>query len=574
MPKGKSNNPKVHYTKIDQALAKPIEGPKEEPEHKLSAAEFLQETSGQELLRVLSKLTTPPVGFGAFVEQSRGLILEPWQWHMANRLERMMQEKGQRVLIHKPPRHGGSTIVSESWPTYLLGRDPMHTFREITHNQEHSEEFSETVQSILRSEEYREIFPATEIPRQTNLTEWSTTKREVQRHRAKSEPSYRAMGIAGAGSGVGGLTFLVDDPYANPKDAHSSTINAEIRRWHNKGLLPRLTPETNLVIMYHRFHPDDYGGWLEQNSASTGNGTKWEILRYAALADNEEPRDPLGRKIDEPLSPRFPWEYLDNMRSSDPEGFYSLYQGLPQDPEGNAVKREWFPFQQDYDSHDDVYGEIEAFDPKRIQYTAIYFDIAASARGDETVGTFGAAMPDNTWTWLWQKTGRWNPGERDDEIVLLCVLINNHMKARGHVVPAFLEEGIGLGRESVERIVKKIRAAGVPAETIRSVGSKWERANDRQDSFRSVAQAGRIRLYCGDYLSPIGLTNAKAECWEPYLREVTQLQVKKVGGRTELAGKDNKWDSGTGLHNALLRKLKRPTITSAQRAMIGRRFGR
>ena len=265
---------------------------------------------------------------------------------------------------------------------------------------------------------------------------------------------------------------------------------------------------------------------------------------------------------------RFSWEYLNNIREKDPERFYSLYQGVPENPEGNAVHRKWFPFQGDFDITDEIYGVIPAFDPQKSMGAEIYFDIGASAGGDETVGTLGCAMPDNSWSWLWQISGRWNPGERDDEIVKFCKLISTQMR-----VMAMLEEGIGNGKETIERIITKIRAAGVPAEAIRSVGSKWERANDRQDSFRSSAQAGRIRLYTGEYLHRIGLTNARIRCWEPYLREVTQLKVQKVGTSFKLVGKDNKWDSGTGLHNGLI-KLSVPQLTFEQRAAVARRFRR
>jgi hypothetical protein len=542
----------------------PIQGG-DEPDGSLPVEQFWQEAGGHELLNLIMDLSKPPIGFGDFVQQVKGWVLEPWQWHLCNRLERLVTERGQLIKIHKPPRFGGSTIVSECFPAYMMGRDPMYMFREVTHSQKHSEEFSETVQALIDSPEYKKIFPGTNLPRQTNLTEWSTTKRGALRGR-ESESSYRAIGIQGQGVGFGvaGGCIVIDDPYSNEKDAHSPNVNDDIRRWHRKNLMPRLTPESNLIVMYHRFYAEDYAGFLDSEGG-------FEDMRYAALADQDNPLEPdwIGRAFDKPLAPgRFSWEFLNNIREKDPERFYSLYQGVPENPEGNAVHRNWFPFQGDFDSNNDIYGDIPAFDPQKIMGTEIYFDIGASAGGDETVGTLGCAMPDNSWTWLWQMGGRWNPGERDEEIVKFCMLVNRHVRAM-----ALLEEGIGLGKESIERIVMKIRSKGLLADTVRSVGSKWERANNRQDSFRSAAQAGRIRLYTGDFLAPIQLTNARIVCWEPYLREVTQLKIHKVGDTIKLVGKDNKWDSGTGLHNGLI-KLSVPVLTFEQRAALARRFRR
>jgi hypothetical protein len=537
----------------------PIEGPSE-PMAPRPASEFFETASGHELLRVVAKLAKPPIRFGDFCEQVTGLRLEPWQWHLCGELEQLTHLTGQMWLIHKPPQFGGSTIVSQCLPAYLMGRDPMHTVREATHNQQHSEDFSKSVQAVIDGPEYHAIFPGTKLPKQTNLTEWSTLKRADDR-RKNMQPSYRAIGIAGSGVGVGGQTWIVDDPFGSPDDAFSAVINNKIRRWHSKLLIPRLTPESNLIVMYHRFQADDYGGWLQKQPG-------WRIFRYAALADSEEPLDPLGRALEEPLSPRYNWEFLNRLRQNDPDTFYSLFQGLPSNPEGEVVKRTWFPTQTDYDRDDPLYGKIPAFDPKLAMGYMLYWDVGGSARGDENVGTFGAAMPDGSWTWLWQICGKWAPDERDRKIVEFSELVGKFVHTQ-----VFLEEGIGLGYDPIMQIVLKIRAKGVPADAIRSVGSKWERATNRQDSFRSVAQAGRIRLYEGDFLQNINLLNQRINCWEPYLREVTQLQLKKVGNVDKLVGKDNKWDSGTGLHNALI-KLSQPVLTLAEIQALGRRFGR
>jgi hypothetical protein len=537
----------------------------------LKAEEFLQQRSGRLLVDLLADVLAPPISFGAFCVNQFGIALEPWQEHLCARLQKLTTERGARILIHKMPRAGGSTIVSRGLPAYVMGRDPLYPVREFTHSQGHSEDFSDGLQSVLRSPEYQAMFPATKLPTQTNVREWSTTVREVEKRR-DGLPSYMALGIEGAGVGVGGRLIIIDDPYASPEEAHSASKNDGIKRWHQQLLKMRLTPETNVVVMYHRYQPEDYMGWLEANPAGTGAPSGWEVIRYAGLADEVDPEtglDFLGRRLDESFAPvRFPWAWLNEIRESDPDTFYGLIQGLPHNPEGSAVRREWFLFQYDHASmvQDRI---IPAFDPKKIRGGAeIYWDIGASASGDETVGTVGCDMADDTWTWLWQFVLRMDPFDRDNAMIAACQKI-------GKVLPVHVgvEEGFGLGQDQIKRLVAKLRMAGVAADTIPSKGSKWARATDRQDSFRSVAQAGRILLYEGSFLSSVGLTDQRRQCWEPFVKEVSALKIEKVGDAVRLRGKDNKFDSASGLHNALLStKLKPSPLTLTERAQIMRQF--
>jgi hypothetical protein len=515
----------------------------------LTPESFLTEIGGLELLELATEIVKPPIPFWKFVERTSAIKCEPWQVHLCNRLERLATEKATRLLIHKPPRRGGSVIASQRLGPYLMGRDPSYRFRLVTHNQTHSEVFSEVMQGIIRSPEYKYMFPRTKLPRQTNLAEWSTTVRDAIKD---GEPSFMALGIAGQMVGLGG-NFIIDDPYSNPAEAMSPIINQKIWDWHRYGLMGRIEPESNIVVMFHRFHPDDYAGRLIAEGG-------WEIIRYTDLA---EENDFLGREIDEPLSPRTPFTFLDEKRNKDPLMFAGMHQGLPSLPEGNAFKRDW-------------YETKESFNPKDMRNSAIYFDLAGTdnPKGDQTVGTFGSRMSDDTFWWWWQMAGRWNPPERDQKIEefchVCCTVLNNRQ------LPIYLESGIGLGVDSVQRLRNKLIGSGFNVKFDPVNTSKYERANAQHDSFRSASAAKRIKLYFGDYFSgkfkagsdfqKTLFYDGKSKWIEPFLTEICRLQEKRTDRGIVYVGPagshDDRLDSGTGLHNKLTHERTRLTADS------------
>jgi predicted phage terminase large subunit-like protein len=73
-------------------------------------------------------------------------------------------------------------------------------------------------------------------------------------------------------------------------------------------------------------------------SYSAVEGPKWKIIDLPAIAQEV---DRLGRRPGEALWPeRFPVAYLEEMRSADPRGFQSLYQGAPTPDKGNFFPAE------------------------------------------------------------------------------------------------------------------------------------------------------------------------------------------------------------------------------------------
>lgn len=272
--------------------------------------------------------------FRDFVEATCRFTLEPWQRYIADTLEELVGTTGKRILIHAPPQAGKSILVSQRFPAWAIGRQPDIRIRLACYNEQHAEGFSNVLLDIMRSEEYRSIFPNDDcwLSERVSAIRWFT-KGRLAHH--DGQPTLRALGLGSGFTGLGGDLLIIDDPYKDRVEAFSETIRERIWQWWLSTAKPRLA-DANIVVMFHRWCLDDLAGRLLEEG-------EWDYIRFPALADGRE-GDPSGRSIGQSLSPRFTVEWYQQMRDGDPVGFQALFQGDPI-PEGGAmVKGSWWRY--------------------------------------------------------------------------------------------------------------------------------------------------------------------------------------------------------------------------------------
>lgn len=271
-----------------------------------------------------------PPSLTDFVEATTPWKLEKWQRIICDRLERLTNETGQRLLIHGPPQLGKSILISQRFPAWLMGSNPLYRMRLACYNITHAERFSRVNLEIMRQAEYEDYFPdpACRVPKICAAEEWST----VGRHQIRdAQPSMKALGLNTGFVGLGVDLLVIDDPYRSRQDAFSEAINEGVWMWWKDTVLPRLNPETNVVVMFHRWKQDDLAGRLIEQGG-------WEQLRFPAIAD-EGPDDPTDREIGESLSKRYPKEFLANVREQiGEESWMALYGGSPIQEGGNYFR--------------------------------------------------------------------------------------------------------------------------------------------------------------------------------------------------------------------------------------------
>jgi len=242
--------------------------------------------------------------------------------------------KGRRVAIHAAPQFGKSIIISQCYPAWIIGFDPVHRFRLATYNVFHSARFSIVIKHMMSTPEHRAFFPNVDgfISRKSKAVEWSTVGRVKVND---GQASFTALGLQSGFTGTGADTLLIDDPYKSMEEALSELIRDKTWRFHTDTASPRLNDQSNEFIMFHRYHQDDMGG----RALASGDFDLW---RYAAESDGpyvdeetgREFADPLGRGEGEYLSPRFSESYYLRQKVNG-QVWLSQFQGRPVSKSGN-----------------------------------------------------------------------------------------------------------------------------------------------------------------------------------------------------------------------------------------------
>lgn len=310
------------------------------------------------------------------------------------RLERFYADvragKQPRLMLFMPPRHGKSTLASRMFPAWVLGQDPTVEIIAASYGSSLPETFSRNVRGLLRDEEYQAIFPITRLdPEKENVQGWSTTK----------GGQYIPAGVGSGISGKGADILVIDDPFKGAEDAENPNMREKVLDWYFSEANARLSPRAGTLIILTRWHDADLAGALlssqeeqEKESreileselseiAELGLVThkrikaeslvyaehkerlrdveKWEVVSYAAVAEDDEYRMPSGQIVNYPrndakllrrkgeaLHPdRYPLDRLRQIR----KGFYArgrqrfwhaLYQQKPVPDEGLHFSRD------------------------------------------------------------------------------------------------------------------------------------------------------------------------------------------------------------------------------------------
>lgn len=286
--------------------------------------------------------------FHAFIEYT--MPKYKFNWHhdaMIERLDKLVHQKNQRIIIEMPPRHGKSELVSRRFPAYFLGRHPDKEVIACSYSAALATTFNRDVQRILESEEYHEVFPDTLIPNTVFSREHpdnakykkTTSLFEIIGHSGQ----LLSAGVGGSITGQGADLLVIDDPFKNEEEAMSEVIREGVFGWYNSTAYTRLEGGANVVICMTRWHLQDLCGKLI--SEMEFGGETWEVISFPAIATAKRCEiDP--RKKGEPLWPgKYDIERLETIKRQVGARVWSaLYQQSPIIEGGNIVKADDFQY--------------------------------------------------------------------------------------------------------------------------------------------------------------------------------------------------------------------------------------
>lgn len=242
--------------------------------------------------------------------------------------------KTQYIQISMPPQHGKSMHITETYPSFFLGKFPDHGVIEISYNEGFAEKFGSRNKDKV--EKYGPDLFGIEVAGDTrSKSEWAISK--------DGKKTRGGMISRGIMSGVTGSSWgdciIVDDPIKNREEANSETIrNKHWAEWQDS-LSTRIHPGAIVVIIMTRWHEDDLCGRLR--NPEYANPLPWQIVNLPLEA---EEYDQLGRAPGEPLWPeQYGYDFI-AVRKSYPSSFNALYQGRPTSQEGNMLKRDWWKY--------------------------------------------------------------------------------------------------------------------------------------------------------------------------------------------------------------------------------------
>jgi len=205
---------------------------------------------------------------------------------LVDELEAISRGDIDRLMILMPPGSAKSTFVSVLFAAWWFTQHPCNSVIATSHTAKLAEYLGHRTRRVIVQETHRlgyRIAPDTRAS-----SHWSTS----------SGGEYCAIGVRGAIAGRRADLAIIDDPIRSQADADSRTYRDHLWNWYRSDLTTRLKPQARVVLIMTRWHDDDLGGRLLEQSP-----TEWRVLKLAAFS---ETIDPLGRVPEASLWPK--WE--------------------------------------------------------------------------------------------------------------------------------------------------------------------------------------------------------------------------------------------------------------------------
>lgn len=245
-------------------------------------------------------------------------------------LERVERGEIKQVMFFLPPRHGKSFTVTETFPSWFIGRNPDRRVIEVSYSDAFAQKFGRSNREKLW-ECGKAIFDIEVDPGHALSTDWGIHKRHG---------GMISAGIGGRITGEGADLLIIDDPIKNAEEANSEVYREKIWNEWQATLQTRIQAGGSVIIILTRWHEDDIAGRI----LNSEDGKNWTIINLPALAEED---DVLGRDVGEPLWPEQGYDKIwaaDKRIKVGPYVWTALYQGRPTPPAGELLKKHWWKF--------------------------------------------------------------------------------------------------------------------------------------------------------------------------------------------------------------------------------------
>jgi hypothetical protein len=225
-----------------------------------------------------------------------------------------------RLCISLPPRFGKTTLCSQLFPAWVIGRDSRRSVILANHSSELATGFSRKAKQYVESPAWP--FPKIEMSEDSRAT-----------HRWNVAPGGGGLFSVGIGSGLTGVGMdlgIVDDPI---NDALSEVEREQAWSWFREVFFPRQNANAKLLVVSARLAVTDIPGLL----AEAPDAHEWRFVSLPAI--NEDGNE-LGLEPGKPLWERFNLKALSERREAMGLAAYeSQYMQSPSVSAGGKIFR-------------------------------------------------------------------------------------------------------------------------------------------------------------------------------------------------------------------------------------------
>ena len=253
--------------------------------------------------------------------------------YVQNFIERETDKPYEILVIATPPQHGKSQSITETLPSWYLGRYQTNRVIEISYNEDFAIKFGR--RNKRKIEEFGDDVFGIRIAKDNN--------RAVEFELDETGGGMLSRGIGTGVTGQPANLMIIDDPIKNKKEAFSKSRRDLIYEEWLMSFRTRLAPHSKVILIMTRWHEDDLAGRLLAEEENI------KLLRFPCECESRD--DLLGREIGDALCPEIgkgnKWleEYKRTLVSKEGSMTWNaLFQGRPTAMEGNIIERDWWVY--------------------------------------------------------------------------------------------------------------------------------------------------------------------------------------------------------------------------------------
>ena len=330
-------------------------------------------------------------------------LIDDYLYIIADHLQKVFEQKINRLIINIPPWHSKTEMVSKCFPAWALGKNPHYQVITTWYSASLTVGFSQQTKDIYNSPTYKKIFP-----RHKEVS----VKQNTKEHWINEDGwSYYATGTSWAITWLRTNCFIIDDPIKPEEAVKSDLKRNSINDWFDNTVVSRLfNPQQDaIIIIMQRTHEDDLCGHIMEKMKEQ----TWEdftVLSLPAICEEEETFETrygsFTRQVWEPLAPsRFSLWDLDLIRRSYwPVNFDCQYQQNPIAKWSQEFHAEHYKY---YDDLPNEYGRT---------FTTVDPAFSKNKTADNSVITTVKFFNDKMYI-LEQTAWKYDPAELEDEMI-------------------------------------------------------------------------------------------------------------------------------------------------------------